>query len=86
VRVHRGEPIRVSGTIAVGASGCGQLRVDVKLKRVGSDAKASVGALTTDPNGVFDGAIYLPLGFPVGDYDVTASTPGDARCGAGSSP
>jgi len=86
VRVHRGEPIRISGNIAVGASGCGQLRVDVMLKRVGSDAKTNVGALTTDPNGVFDGTIYLPLGFPVGDYDVTASTPGDARCGAGTSP
>jgi len=28
---------------------------------------------------------FVPLGFPVGDYYVAASTPGDARCGAGAS-
>jgi hypothetical protein len=56
------------------------------LKRIDSDTKTNVGSLTTDANGTFDGSIFLPLGFPVGAYDVKVTTPGDARCGAGSSP
>jgi hypothetical protein len=27
--------------------------------------------------------VFLPVSFPVGEYDVIVSTPGDARCGAG---
>jgi hypothetical protein len=84
--VRRGEPLRVAGKVEVGGFGCGQLRVDVILKRIDSDTKTNVGSLTTDANGAFDGSIFLPLGFPVGAYDVKVTTPGDARCGAGSSP
>jgi hypothetical protein len=84
-RVRRGEAIRVAGTVAIDGVGCSQLRVDVLLKRVDSDATTNVGALTTDSSGAFDGSIFLPLGFPVGDYDVKVATPGDARCGAGTS-
>jgi hypothetical protein len=84
-RVRRGEAIRVSGKVDVDGTGCGQLRVDVTLKQVDSAASAPVGSLTTDANGVFDGGLFLPLGFPVGDYDVRVATPGDARCGPGAS-
>jgi hypothetical protein len=85
-QLHRGEPLRLSGNVEVRGFGCGQLRVDVVLVRVGTDTKTSIGSLTTDSNGRFDGGIFLPLGFPIGAYDVKVSTPGDARCGAGSSP
>src|SRR5262249_18491627 len=85
VHVHRGEPIRISGAVEVDGVGCGQLRVDVFLRKTGADEKTNVGSLTTDANGAFDGSIFLPLGLPVGDYDVTVATPGDARCGPGSS-
>jgi hypothetical protein len=84
-RVRRGEAIRVSGKVDVDGSGCGELRVDVTLKRVESGASTPVGSLTTDANGVFEGSLFLPLGFPVGDYDVRVATPGDARCGPGGS-
>ncbi len=83
--MHRGEPIQIAGAVEVGGIGCGQLRVDVFLEQVDSVTKTNVGSLTTDSNGAFDGRIFLPLGFPVGDYDVKVATPGDARCGAGSS-
>jgi len=51
------------GKVEVGGFGCGQLRVDVILKRSDSDTKSSVGSLTTDANGAFDGSIFLPLVF-----------------------
>ena len=85
VRVRGGDAIHVAGKVAVDGVSCCQLRVDVLLKRVDADATTNVGALTTDSNGAFDGRIFLPLGFPVGDYDVKVATPGDATCGAGSS-
>jgi hypothetical protein len=85
VHVHHGEPIHVSGTVVVDGVGCGQLRVDVSLKRIDSDARTIVGSLTTDAGGAFDGNLFLPLTFPVGDYDVKVATPGDARCGAAAS-
>jgi transglutaminase-like putative cysteine protease len=85
VRVRRGEPVRVAGSVEVDGVGCGQLRVDVSLKRAGTNDKTSIGSLTTDTKGAFDGSIYLPLAFPVGEYEVNAATPGDARCGSGSS-
>jgi len=85
VHVRRGEPIRVSGSVEVDGVGCGQLRVDVFLRKVDADAKTSIGSLTTDVNGAFEGDVFLPLGFPVGDYDLNVGTPGDARCGPGTS-
>jgi hypothetical protein len=85
VHVRRGESIRVSGSVEVDGIGCGQLRVDVFLRKVEGDAKTNIGSLTTDVNGGFDGSVFLPLGLPVGDYDVNVATPGDARCGPGTS-
>jgi len=82
VAVHRGEPLAVSGKVESEGSGCAQLRVDVRLKSTASGRETKVGALITDGAGDFDGKIVLPLQFPVGEYEVIASTPGDARCGA----
>jgi hypothetical protein len=75
----------VSGSVEVDGVGCGQLRVDVFLRKVDADAKTNIGSLTTDANGGFDGSVFLPLGLPVGDYDVNVATPGDARCGPATS-
>ncbi len=85
VDVHRSEPIVIAGKVESDGAGCGQLRVDIALKSVASGVKTKVGALTTDASGAFDGRIVLPLQFPVGEYEVNVSTPGDARCGAGAS-
>jgi hypothetical protein len=84
--VRHGGAVRVKGRIEVDGTGCGDLRVDVILRRLDTGAKSAVGALLTDTSGTFDGNIVLPMNLPVGEYGVTAVTPGDARCGAGRSP
>jgi len=83
--VHRGEPIRLQGRVEAEGVGCPQLRVDVVLTLIDGKTKTTVGSLTTDASGAFDSSVYLPLGLPVGAYDVTVATSGDARCGEGAS-
>ena len=83
--VRHGGAVRVKGRIEVDGTGCGDLRVDVILRRLDTGAKSAVGTLLTDGSGMFDGDIVLPMNLAVGEYGVTAVTPGDARCGAGSS-
>jgi hypothetical protein len=80
---HRGEPLRVRGTVRADGRACSHTRIDVALTPPGSNEKMPIGSLTTDDKGQFEGALFLPLSFPVGDYDVVVSTPGDARCGPG---
>jgi hypothetical protein len=86
VRVHGGSALPIAGTIDADGVGCGGLRADVALRRRDSGKATGLGSLPTDDKGVFDGALFLPVALPVGQYDVVVSTPGDARCGAGTSP
>jgi hypothetical protein len=85
VVARHGGAVRVSGRVDVDGSGCGDLRVDVVLRRLDTGHKTGVGALTTDASGIFDGSIVLPISLPVGEYAISVATPGDARCGPGSS-
>jgi transglutaminase-like putative cysteine protease len=85
VRVHGGAALPVAGTIEVEGTGCGQLRADIALRRRDTGRTTMVGSLITDASGTLRGSVFLPVAFPVGDYDVIVSTAGDARCGAGSS-
>jgi hypothetical protein len=85
VRVHAGAPLLVAGKIEAEGVGCGPLRADIALRRRDSGRSTAVGSLGTDERGIFQGNVFLPVAFPVGDYEVVVSTPGDARCGAGSS-
>ena len=85
VVARHGGGVRVTGRVDVDGSGCGDLRVDVHLRRLDTGHKTGVGALTTDASGVFDGNIVLPMSLSVGEYAVSVVTPGDARCGPGSS-
>jgi Transglutaminase-like superfamily len=82
---RHGGGVHVAGRVDVDGSGCGDLRVDVVLRRLDTGTKIPVGALTTDVSGHFDGTIVLPMSLAVGEYGVTVATPGDARCGPGSS-
>ncbi|HMI86888.1 MAG TPA: transglutaminase-like domain-containing protein [Polyangiaceae bacterium] len=82
---RHGGGVHVAGRVDVDGSGCGDLRIDVVLRRLDTGAKTPVGALTTDANGNFDGNIVLPMSLSVGEYGITVATPGDARCGPGSS-
>jgi len=84
VQVHRGGSVHIAGKVDTDGTGCALVRVDVALR--GPSTKANFGSLVTDQDGTFDGNLFLPLAFPVGDYEVIASTPGDAHCGAGATP
>jgi hypothetical protein len=44
-----------------------------------------LGAVATGDKGEYSGAIVVPGVIPLGDYDVVARTPGDAKCGRGTS-
>ena len=85
MRVHGGAELPVAGSIEAQGSGCGQLRADIALRRRDTGRTTMVGSLITDANGALRGSVFLPVAFPVGDYDVIVSTAGDTRCGAGSS-
>ena len=82
--VRRGAPLAVAGLVSADGEPCGHARVDVILRPKGGRASA-IGALPADDKGRFSGTVTVPLGLEVGDYDVSVTTPGTARCGAGRS-
>jgi hypothetical protein len=45
----------------------------------------TVGSLSTDARGRYDGAVVIPRDLALGEYSLVVQTPGDARCGAGRS-
>jgi hypothetical protein len=81
--VRRGEPVRVSGRVTADGEGCARVRVDFGLKST-AGRTIPIQSLSADDQGRYSGAIVIPLGVDVGDYEVVVSTPGDARCGRGS--
>ena len=82
--VKRGAPLKVAGQVEADGSGCSFARVDVAL-RSSAGGLLPLGAVATDAAGRFAGSVTVALTVPVGDYDVVVSTPGDSRCGPGSS-
>lgn len=82
--VMRGEPLELRGRVAAGGEPCARARVDVTL-RAASGGDIPIGSLAADADGRFSGSVVVPLAqLAVGDYELTVSTPGDARCGPGS--
>jgi hypothetical protein len=97
--VHRGLPFHLQGQVQSAGTPCPHLRVDVVLVghaepsgRVergpstgtpGGTPGITVGSLSTDAQGRYDGAVIVPHDLALGDYDVVVQTPGDTRCGAG---
>lgn len=76
--VRRGSVLKVRGKAeAIGA--CKSLRIDVLLSNTDHPA-IRLGSLSTDEQGVFDGAVTVPRDIAAADYDVVIETPGDARC------
>jgi transglutaminase-like putative cysteine protease len=84
--VHRGLPLHVRGAVRAEGEACAHVAVELSL-RDPSARKANktvpLGTLATGDDGVFEGAV-VPSGVPLGDYELFAETPGDARCGRGS--
>ena len=82
---RRGSPLRVRGEVVADGAACGHLLVEIGLR----DARGRdlpLGALATDDDGKYGGALVVPGFAPLGDYDLYARTSGDARCGRGGGP
>ncbi|HEU4407396.1 MAG TPA: transglutaminase domain-containing protein, partial [Polyangiaceae bacterium] len=80
--VFRSQPLHVEGHVEAGGNPCANTRVDVLL--VGKDT-TPLGSLATDEAGDFRGAVTVPASVGPGRYELSAQTPGDARCGPGRS-
>jgi transglutaminase-like putative cysteine protease len=82
---HRGMPLHVRGGVRAESDSCAHVAVEVWLRDVRTQRMVLLGTLATGDDGGFSGAIVVPGSTPLGEYEVVARTPGDARCGAGSS-
>jgi hypothetical protein len=82
---RRGAPLRVHGDVSAEGSACGHILVDFAL-RDGRGHEVPLGALSTGDDGAYEGALVVPNGAALGEYDVVARTNGDARCGKGGPP
>ncbi len=80
--VFRNQPLHVEGHVEAGGNPCANTRVDIVL--VSKDT-TPLGSLATDEAGDFRGAVTVPATIGPGHYELTAQTPGDARCGPGRS-
>jgi protocatechuate 3,4-dioxygenase beta subunit len=96
---HRGAPLHVQGDVRADGDPCAHVVVEIWLKGApcaGRDCRGEregvaprsvlLGTVATGDEGRFVGAIVVPSAAALGDYDVVAQTPGDARCGRGASP
>ena len=81
----RGLPLHLRGEVRSDGEPCAHVAVEVWLR----DATAKsprvllLGTLATGDDGRFAGGIVVPGSTPLGDYEIVARTPGDARCGTG---
>jgi hypothetical protein len=74
--------------VKAGGEACPHAVVELWLRRVadGDGHKAGellrFGTAATGDDGTFTGSGVVPGSAGLGDYDVVATTPGDARCAA----
>lgn len=83
--IRRGKPVHVQGEVKARGAACPNVRVDLVLKGEAFPNGASIGSLSTDDKGKFDGSVVVPVDFSLGDYDLLVSTPGGLSCGPSSS-
>ncbi len=79
---RRSAPIHVHGAARAGGDPCPHVLVHLELR----DAHAGLvplGALATDETGTFSGAVVVPAGTAVGDYEVIGHTAGGPGCPEG---
>jgi hypothetical protein len=76
-------PLHLQGQVRAEGRGCGNLRVDVVVLVGPGRKERRVGSLSTDEDGVYDGAVVLPRDLPIGDHELVVTTRGDATCGPG---
>ena len=81
--IFRGYPLHLKGQAKSEEQQCGHLRIDVYVMLEGTKAEKHIGTLSTDEDGIFDGAIVIPRDLPVGDHELLLSTGGNMICGPG---
>lgn len=79
--VTRNQALHLEGRVESSGAPCPHLRVDVSLTM--ENAEVPLGALATDGDGRFQGAVVMPPTVGVGEHELILSTPGDLRCGRG---
>jgi transglutaminase-like putative cysteine protease len=84
---HRGLPLHIRGRVRADNEPCPHVAVEILLRDPAArpERLVLVGTVATGDDGAFVGGIVVPAATPLGDYDAVARTPGDARCGPGSS-
>jgi transglutaminase-like putative cysteine protease len=82
---HRGMPLHVRGEVRSEGETCPHVAVELWLRETKGERMFLLGTLATGDDGYYVGGIVIPGSMPLGDYDVVARTPGDARCGSGGS-
>ncbi len=78
---RRGTVVHVKGAVQADGEPCAFARVDVALHGKSGEG-ILLGAVPTDEYGRYDATLTIPLYLEVGDYTVSATTPGAGRCGA----
>lgn len=81
--IRRGFPLHLQGQVRSDGAPCAHVRVDVVLTGDAAPQGVVIGSLSTDERGHYDGAVVIPRGFALGEYELTVATPGDARCKPG---
>lgn len=76
---YRGEQVEVWGRISQSSQAAAGLRVEVYLSKDGKVAEATLGATVTGSDGRFRATFAVPRNVEVGDYQIFAATPGDAK-------
>jgi transglutaminase-like putative cysteine protease len=83
---RRGAPLHVAGNVLADGEPCAHVPVEIVLRDARKGHLVPIGTIATDAKGAYSGALVIPAGVPLGDYDVFAQTAGDARCGKGGGP
>jgi hypothetical protein len=84
--VFRNQAVHLEGKVDSPGGVCAYVRVDVELvDQAHEGQELPLGALATDGEGQFQGAVVVPSSASIGDYELVLTTPGDARCGKGRS-
>lgn len=81
--IFRGYPLHIQGRVQAEGRPCANLRVDVVVVVSQGQKERRVGSLSTDGEGVYDGAVVLPRDLPIGDHELLVTTAGDSACGPG---
>jgi len=77
----RGASVHLRGDILADGVPCAHAVVVLTARETKTGDVSRLGELATDDRGAYSGTLVVPATVGLGDYEVFATTPGDARCG-----